>query len=371
MKKSQFFERTDKIALFLLVVCLGFRDIYPSIGKDVYVFLALIFAIPVMLLIRDLLCKRLTTKYFVGVLSVVLFYILIIPFNGNGAKYFLPLYVAAITFRKLDYKYITIQFFFMQLIALCIRMFLQSNGMLDERVWYTEKIEGGVSFDLGYGNPNALGMVSFFVCCYLYIIMYEKRKWFAFFVVLLISLFSFGYTASRTSFYLSLLLMFACFIPNRLLHEFVYQKIILLSLPLALLMSFFLSAYLLYNYSFVNIVLSGRLGLFSQLLSMFDTLFDFVTGIPIDVTDFDFPVDNVIAYMLICGGIVFVLLFIIQYYIIVQYRNYIPAFMLVVLMLIVLSGLSENYWAKFGYTGASFTWILLFNQSYINKNIRQ
>lgn len=24
MKKSQFFERTDKIALFLLVVCLGF-----------------------------------------------------------------------------------------------------------------------------------------------------------------------------------------------------------------------------------------------------------------------------------------------------------------------------------------------------------
>ncbi len=33
MKKSQFFERTDKIALFLLVVCLGFRDIYPSIGK--------------------------------------------------------------------------------------------------------------------------------------------------------------------------------------------------------------------------------------------------------------------------------------------------------------------------------------------------
>ncbi len=54
MKKSQFFERTDKIALFLLVVCLGFRDIYPSIGKDVYVFLALIFAIPVILLVRDL-----------------------------------------------------------------------------------------------------------------------------------------------------------------------------------------------------------------------------------------------------------------------------------------------------------------------------
>ncbi len=54
--------------------------------------------------------------------------------------------------------------------------------------------------------------------------MYEKRKVVCFFVVLLISLFSFGYTASRTSFYLSLLLMFACFIPNRLLHEFVYQK---------------------------------------------------------------------------------------------------------------------------------------------------
>ena len=78
MKESQLFEWTDKIALFLLVVCLGFRDIYPSIGKDVYVFLALIFAIPVMLLIRDLLCKKFTTKYFMGVFSVVLFYILII-----------------------------------------------------------------------------------------------------------------------------------------------------------------------------------------------------------------------------------------------------------------------------------------------------
>ncbi len=59
-EKSQFFERTDKIALFLLVVCLGFRDIYPSIREGcICVSRFLIFAIPVMLLIRDLLCKRL------------------------------------------------------------------------------------------------------------------------------------------------------------------------------------------------------------------------------------------------------------------------------------------------------------------------
>lgn len=371
MKKSQFFERTDKIALFLLVVCLGFRDIYPSIGKDVYVFLALIFAIPVILLVRDLLCKRITTKSFVEVLLVVLFYVLIIPFNVNGAKYFLPLYVAAIAFRRVDYKFIAIQFLFMQLIALCIRIYMQSNGMLNVQVWYTEKIDGGVSFDLGYGNPNWLGMVVFFVCCYLYVIMYEKRKWFSFVIILLMSLFSFGYTACRTSFYLSILLMLVYFIPNRLLRKFVCRKIILLSLPLVLLMSFLLSSYLLANYSSVNMVLSGRLGFFSQLLSMFNTPFPFITGIPVDVANLDFPVDNVIAYMLICGGIMFVLLFIIQYYKIVQYRNYIPVFMFIVLMLIVLSGLSENCWSRFGYTGASFTWILLFNQSYINKNIQQ
>lgn len=366
MKKSQFFERTDKIALFLLVVCLGFRDIYPSIGKDVYVFLALIFAIPVTLLIRDLLCKRLTTKYFVGVLSVVLFYILIIPINGNGAKYFLPLFIAGVAFRYTDYVYISKSFFIMQMFILIIRLILANNGIIVSDYLYTEKIDSGISYDLGYGNPNALGCVVFFLCCYLF--LSRMNKCISFVAILMISLITFDYTACRTSFFLSILLLLIYVMPFNLKEKIFYKNIILYLIPFMSLILLLFSWYLLDNYEVIDLLLSGRLKYMGQLYEMFDSLLMFFTGVPIDLGDLEFAVDNTIAYMLLCGGVCFIVIFLFQYISIVKMKIYIPLNVMIVLVLIVLSGFTEAVMAKFGFAGASFTWIFLFNKSYIVKN---
>ena len=97
----------------------------------------------------------------------------------------------------------------MQLIALCIRMFLQSNGMLDERVWYTEKIEGGVSFRLGVWKPKCVrNGFTFFVCCYLYIIMYEKKSGLLF--CCFIDIFIFIRIYSKSYFFLSFTIVDVC-----------------------------------------------------------------------------------------------------------------------------------------------------------------
>lgn len=364
MKKSRFFEQTDKIALFLLVTCLGFRDILPSIGKDVYALLMFVYLIPIILLIRDVVYKELGIKELSLALAIILFYISVVPVNENGLKFFLPLYLAGIAFRNTNFRYISKLFFIMQFIVLFVRILLVYQNVLHVDYWHTEKINSGVSYDLGYGNPNALGCNVFFICCYLFLF---GNKLMSFLIILFITILTFYFTACRTSLYLSVLLMFACFIPFKWLRKLFVKDTVLYLILFTLFAPILFSSFLLVNYEEINLLLSGRLRYMSQFIELFNSPLLFFTGIPVDLGDLEFAVDNSIAYMLLCGGVLFIAIFIMRFIYIIKNKDHILMNVLIVLALIILSGLTESVMSRFGFAGASFFWILLFNRSYILK----
>ena len=353
----------DKTFLCLSIICLGLKDILPNMGISVLPLLALIFLLPCIIIVREILHRRMSRKSIWLIGCVVCFYIAIIPLNLNGIKLFLPLFLSAVAFKDIDFRFIVKSFFFMEVMVLLMRCILIQNDILEVNYTYTDKVADGVSYDLGYGNPNTPGITIFVTLCCLYILMYRRWRWLSFSLILIISIISFKYSASRTSFFACILLLLTYLVPENFLKRYVYNKLFLSLIHIILVAFIFLTEFL----TDFNTLVSGRINNLHIVMNMFSSPSTFLTGLQSDmVGNVDFPVDNGIAFMLCIGGAAAVGIFICRYFQLVKYKDLVPTAMLSVIVVMFISGIGEKTIANFGVAGGSLFWMLLFNASYLN-----
>ena len=355
-------------SLLCLVFFLIIKDIAVGLGQPVFIFLLFIFLIPMIVLMRNMIKRTLGTKDVCVLGFLTLFYLAIVPMNGTGLKYFLPMVFAGYAFRNINYKQICLVFMCAQFFVLISRMLLVQLGYVSEELVYLNyKGEYGTLYhDLGYGNPNTAGMVFFFFIASLHLFMYEKQKLIAFLLILIISFLALNYTGSRTSFLASVLLMLIYVVPDRIIHGVLNNKILLLCVPLIILLPLLLSNWLMDSHEEVNELLSNRVYLVSVLMEFFNSPMTFLTG---TVIEDEIPIDNVFCYMLINYGGISILVFFLRYLYMIRKRNIIPSIFFTSFLVIIISGFGEAAWAAFGGIGASFFWILLLNNTYLTPNV--
>lgn len=355
-----------KFALYVYCISLVFRDLLQSMGLPVFVFLVSLFIIPFVLLFFELLVNH---KFSISTFLFLLltsFYVFSIPYNINGFMFFLPLVSAGIAFRKVDFRYITYIFLITQFICILLRFYLLSMGMIEEKTFGADwKVSDGRSvYELGYGNPNTAGMVFFFFCGTLYCAWYEKKKVLSFILILLISVFAFNYTASRTSFISCILLLVTYFVPSRFQILFKH-KLLLMIIPFIVLLPFIVIPFTVFI-SFLDSILSSRIYYVIYLLSQFKSPLTLITGIYIDESNM-FPIDNVFSYLLVFGGLVAIIVFIYFYSSIVKNAQKIPFYILAFIAITIITGIGESSWAVFGRWGSSFFWLILLNQTKLKE----
>lgn len=353
-------------SLLCIAFLLAVRDIAVGLQMPVFVFLLFIFLMPLLLLFRDILNKSLDKKSICALGCITLFYLAIMPMNGTGFKYFLPMIYAGYAFRNVNYKQVSQVFLYTQIFVLVIRLFFIHFGYIsEESVSFSYKGEYGALYhDLGYGNPNAAGMFFFFFVASLHIYLYEKHKSISFIFILIISVFAFNYTGSRTSFFASILLMSIYIVPNRIIDWCLNNKLLLLFIPLLIMTPMLFSNWLMDSHEEINDLLSNRVYIASILMDILSSPKSFLTGV---VIEDEIPIDNVFCYMLISYGVVSIIVFFLRYMYIIKKRNSIPSIFLASFLVLIISGVGEAAWAAFGGIGASFFWILLFNNTYISS----
>lgn len=351
-------------SLLWVVFALVVKDLLAGLNQPVFLLLVIVMLIPFAVLFRNALERNLDNKTALFLLFLTFFYVLLVPVNDTGFRYFLPLVYVGYAFRNIDYRLVCKFFVIAQLFVILARICLIHLGMISEEIISLEyKTESGNLYhDLGYGNPNTAGMVFFFLVVSLHLILYDTHKWFSFILIILISLFALYYTASRTSFLTSLLLLSTYVIPSVIVKKILYNKYFLFLIPFLILSPLLFGNWILSNYEEINDLLSNRIYIVYLLMELFKTPISLLTGIVIE--DEGIPIDNVFCYMLINYGIVAVLFFTFQYIKIIRSRYNISIVMLVPLLLIIVSGFGEASWAAFGGMGSSLFWILLCNQTY-------
>lgn len=357
--------------LLWVVFFLMLKDLMVGLKQPVFFLLLMVLLIPMVLLFHDAAKKTLNNKNILLLLFLTLFYLFILPANGTGFKYFLPMIYAGYAFRNIDYKLIGKIFLIAQLFVILARMCLVHIGLIAEEIVSLDykSASGNLYHDLGYGNPNSAGMVFFFFVVSLHLVLYKKNKWLSFVLILLVSLFALRYTASRTSFGASMLLLFTYIIPSQFLIKFFHNKWFLLSVPFLILSPLLFGGWILSSYEEINELLSNRIYIVYLLMDLFSSPISYLTGVVIE--EEGIPIDNAFCYMLINYGITSIIVFAFQYINIVKQRSEISTFMLALLLIVVISGMGEASWAAFGGMGASFFWMLFFNQTYYNTIKRQ
>ena len=360
--------RKYNTSLLLVVFFLAIKDLIVGLKQPVFILLLMVMLIPMVVIFKNVIAKKLDNKTILFLIFITIYYVILIPYNDTGFRYFLPMIYAAYAFRNVDYREICKIFIIAQLFVILSRMFLTHLGLISEEVVSLDykSINGSLYHDLGYGNTNTAGMVFFFFIVSLHLVLYKHYKWLSFILILSVSLFVLIYTASRTSFLASILLLLTYIMPTRFIIKILYNKYLLVLVPFLVIAPLLFGNWILTNHEELNELLSNRIYIVSLLVELFESPISYFTGIVIE--EEGIPIDNVFCYMLINYGIMAILVFLHQYINIIKKRRYILTFVLIPLLIIVISGLGESSWAAFGGMGGSLFWILYFNQTYDSKS---
>ena len=360
-------NKVYKVLFILYCLFLSCRDILVLFDYSVTIYLALLFVIPLFIILFDYLNKPKVNFDLFLFIVISLFYVLISVYNINGIKLFMPMVYAGIAFRNMNLKYISVVFCVFQLLTLIIRYFLVDYGLVYENeinaFWKTD--DGRYAHDLAYGNSNIAGMTFFFLLCMFHLCMYKSNKIISFFVILFVGLLSFYYTVSRTAFVSTTLLLSTYFIPNRI-NVLFCNKYLLWSVPIIVISPLIMLNYLS-SIPSLDQYLSNRIYYISYLFQFINTPTAVLTGFQIDENN-NFAIDNVFSYLLVYGGIIAIVIFFWFYRSFVSNAKYMPFYIVSLIVVMVVSGLGEASWAAFGRIGASFFWIIFMNKYYCNHS---
>ncbi len=225
------------------------------------------------------------------------------------------------------------------------------------RLGYVKEVIYGKAFDafyeardLGFHNPNSLGKFIFLLLCNLYVVT-RNKIYITTLLIILISFFTFKYCGSRTYLLSGLLMVVFSLLVNWHKKPFL-KKTIITSVLISLALFFY---YIKANDPILNLLLSGRLGLYNSILSHLTTE-NLIFGYTLGEGE---TLDNAYISMLCIGGIVYFIFFI---YIFIRalYKNYNYQYKyLPVTLSILASGFMESGFVALGPANVLLLWLIL------------
>ena len=229
---------------------------------------------------------------------------------------------------------------------------------INQEVWYlTGK---GAAHTYGFNNPNTFGGFIFSIIVNAYIVSLNFKRNFLFVVLLfLIAVISYNYCLSRMTLMGSITLILVHFMVKwRLLKRWMRYCIALFPI-LFFLVNFYL-VIKISDYQDIDILTSGRLGIYAEILGMMTKL-NWLIGIRLP----DGSMDGSLWMLLFTGGIGGLLFFFSNFYLSVircfkELYIYLP-----VLLAVLISGFVENTFSSVG--GVSIIFWLLTCRFYTQK----
>lgn len=222
----------------------------------------------------------------------------------------------------------------------------------------------GAAHTYGFANPNGFGGFVFAVIVNIYILISGlKRNFFLVLLLLLIAVISYNYCLARTSLIGSLVLVLTHFaVKLKLIRRWMRYGLAILPVIFFVLMLYF--TFFLSDYMYIDIIASGRLTIYSEILGMMTKL-NWLIGIPLP----DGPMDGSLWMLLFTGGIGYLSFFFISYYksVVNCFEEIYPYFP--VLLAILIGGLVENIFS--GVSGISVIFWLLACRYYTEKRLTE
>lgn len=231
---------------------------------------------------------------------------------------------------------------------------------VNQEVWYlTGK---GAARTYGFNNPNTFGGFIFSIIVNAYIVSLNfKRNFLFILLLLLVAVVSYNYCLSRMALMGSIVLVLVHFMVKwKLLKKWMRYSIALLPIFFFLVNFFFVVK--VTDYKDIDVLASGRLGIYAEILGMMSKL-NWLIGIRLP----DGPMDGSLWMLLFAGGIAFLLFFFVNFYLSItrcfqELYIYFP-----VILAVLVSGFVENTFSSVG--GISIIFWLLVCRFYTKKSL--
>lgn len=229
---------------------------------------------------------------------------------------------------------------------------------VNREVWYlTGK---GAAQTYGFNNPNTFGgfIFAIIVNCYI-VFLRQRRNTILVLFLLLVSIISYNYCLSRAALMGSMVLVLVHFMVSwKILRKWMRYLIALLP-ALYFLVNFYLVVNVA-DYRDIDILTSGRLGIYSEILGMMTKL-NWLIGVRLP----DGPMDGSLWMLLFVGGVAYLLFFLINFYLSItrcfkELYPYLP-----IMLAVLASGFVENIF--FSVSGVSIIFWLLTFRFYLKK----
>lgn len=267
--------------------------------------------------------------------------------------------VSQLPLKTIIFHNLSAQLIIFILCSICLVLGITTSELFQENA-----LDMRIRYDYGMGNPNtfALFIYSFIINFYLYKGICHKKY---LFIIGVIAWMVFSYTGSRTFFMSVLSLLILSLLGKLWERHSLISKFLLISAPILIFCAVF---YFSMNYSLfpeVNLLFSGRLGLYNSLLSSL-SYSDYIIGTELINTE---TIDSSFLHLLFEGGIIPFLLFVLLYFNFVfkSKKNQLSA--IVPLMASVFAvALTESVLTFVLIFGNMVIWILLY-KTYLNKAI--
>lgn len=346
---------TNKYAILLLVYFIHFKFFFQivldieSIVLDIALYVFLLLGINY---------KRI--KYSFLILIPILGICILNAAARNIFVILLSTYIVSqLPLKTILFHNLSAQFIVFILASICLVLGITTSELFPQTV-----LDMRVRYDYGMGNPNtfALFIYSFIVNLYLYKGAYRKKY---LFIIGVIAWFVFSYTGSRTFFMSVLMLLIFSALGNLWKRYPRISKFFLMLTPVLIFCAVF---YFSRNYILfpeVNLLFSGRLDLYSRLLSAVNYS-DYLIGTDLINTE---TIDSSFFHILFEGGIIPFSIFVLLYFNFVckANRNQLSA-IVPLLASIFTAALTESVLTFVLIFGNMIIWILLY-KTYLNKEI--
>lgn len=236
-----------------------------------------------------------------------------------------------------------------------IWLFLLKEGFIVSNRWF-DPAKGGESWDYGFINPNGLGILGFHLCATLYLVLYKKHLLLSIFLSLFISQLFYSISLCRTAWIGGIILAFC----SILLYLKLYKKWMIFPLAIFPILLFLVTIFLskrVSNYEFLDILLSGRLSIWHNIMNSMGFL-NWLFG----ASQGDLTIDGSFAMILFLGGMILVSIFCFLFYKLITnyYSKIIPY--LPFMLSIMACGVMETTFSSCGGLSVIF-WYFLLNQN--------
>ncbi|MDE6536891.1 MAG: hypothetical protein K2M13_02470 [Muribaculaceae bacterium] len=239
------------------------------------------------------------------------------------------------------------------------------NGMFVNGVMYNVRIRS----DLGFGNPNAIGIILYALYINTYLILPKRFKWVFILSCLGITYWIFTITDSRT--FLISTVVFLLFIISLSSSKFkgvLYKsRKVLIWIPLAFLLLIFFVIHTGFYNMMVDIATSGRLGLYSKFLSGI-SMSEMILGTPKLQEE---TIDNSYIQLLLSAGFYGFFFFYWLWYKYIKKLNYTAIWIYPVLISFICYGLAESIWLMPVAFGNMVIWVMMMKNIFLPEKLEE